>query len=93
MPKGKFVALELDVGGHFARVKIGGRDLGAIGWGDYSWTVPDGLQGKSCELAITVYTSLVPLFGAANPKDASYWGSTKPVACGLLKPPVWRISE
>ena len=93
VPKGKFVALELDVGGHFARVKLDGHDLGAIGWGNYSWTVPDGLQGKSCELAITVYTSLVPLFGAANPKDASYWGSTEPVACGLLKPPAWRISE
>ena len=92
VPKGRSVALELDVGGHFARVKLGGRDLGAVGWGDYAWTVPDVLQGKSCELSITVYTSLVPLFGAANPPGARYWGSTPPVACGLLKPPTWRIA-
>ena len=74
-------------------MKLGGHDLGSIGWGDYSWTVPDGLQGKSCELSITVYTSLVPLFGAANPPGARYWGSTPPVACGLLRPPAWRIAE
>ena len=93
VPKGKSVVLELDVGGHFARMKLGGRDLGAIGWGDYAWSVPDELLGKECELQIAVYTSLVPLFGAVDPPDAQYWGSTQPIDCGLLKTPVWRIAE
>ena len=91
VPQGEAVRLLLETGGHFTRVFLDGRDLGAVGWDDFSWEIPADLRGKTCELRIVVHTSLAPLFGAANPPGTKYWGSTQPRACGLLSPPQWIV--
>lgn len=92
VPTGAEVTLQLETGGHFARVTLGGKDLGAIGWGDFAWEIPEILRGGRHELAITVYTSLAPLFGAIEPPGAEYWGNnTPPRLCGLLASPVWFV--
>ena len=94
VPAGGDVRLVLETGGHFARVKLGGCDLGAIGWGDFSWKVPEGLRGRNMELEISVYTSLLPLFGSPEPPDGvKYRGATKARACGILAPPEWLVDE
>ena len=92
VPYGDHVRLSLDTGGHFARVKIGGRDLGAVGWGDFSWEVPVDLRGQKAELEITVYTSLLPLFGSPEPpRGMTYRGARRARPCGILSPPEWRV--
>ena len=91
VPQGEAVRLLLETGGHFTRVFLDGRDLGAVGWDDFSWEIPADLRGKTCELRIVVHTSLAPLFGAANPPGTKYWGATSPRACGLLSVPQWLV--
>ena len=93
VPEGCEVRLCIETGGHFARVKLGGRDLGAVGWGDFSWRVPQDLCGKRLELEIGVYTSLAPLFGAAAPEGGKYYGTNEQRPCGLLSVPEWRVSS
>ena len=92
VPADGAVRLCLDTGGHFARVRLGGRDLGAVGWGDFSWRVPHDLRGRRLKLEIDVYTSLLPLFGATTPEGSKYYGVSKQCPCGLLSPPEWRVS-
>ena len=96
VPAGGDVRLCLDTGGHFTRVRLGGRDLGAVGWGDFSWRVPQELRGRRLKLEIDVYTSLKPLFGATAPAGAKYYKfyrAPKQCPCGLLSPPEWRVAE
>ena len=60
------VALELDTGDSVAEVTLGGRPLGVRGWGPFTWDIPDDLRGKDGELAVTVVTSVRPLFGVED---------------------------
>ena len=50
VPADGAVRLCLDTCGHFTRVRLGGRDLGAVGWGDFSWHVPHDLRGQRVKL-------------------------------------------
>ncbi len=99
VPKDGALSLKLDTGGHFTRVKLGGRDLGAIGWGNFEWKVPAEFCGRTLELEIIVRTSIVPMFGKDLVPGAYYWGSedrsrvlgpSAPSPCGLLSVPVWK---
>lgn len=88
------VRLSLDTGGHFVRVWMDGQDLGAVGWGDFSWQVPESLRGRRVELKISVHTSLLPLFGSASPPPGMrYPGARSARPCGLLSSPEWYVKE
>jgi hypothetical protein len=88
-------ALRLDTGGLYASVALGGRELGTRAWAPFEWEVPAGLNGKTVELAVTLRTSVAPIFGdwkhpeAAWPKK--FWvppPNPKP-GVGLLAMPEW----
>ena len=89
--------LRLNTGGHFAHVWLDGKDLGAIGWGDFEWPVPEIVHGRRVELKIAVYTSILPLFGSATPppslRNSSYRGTRAARPCGLLAAPEWRLGQ
>ena len=62
--------LRIDSGGAVARVRLGGRDLGAKGWAPYEWEIPVDLIGRPLSLEIDIVTSIRPIFGSANSPDA-----------------------
>lgn len=63
--------LVLDAGGAVARVRFGGRDLGAKGWMPYEWTIPPDLAGRRLPLEISVINSIRPVFGSDKAPDAA----------------------
>jgi len=62
--------LSVDTGGAVARVRFGGRDLGARGWAPFAWEIPTDLAGRSLPLEIEVKTSVRPIFGSEKSPDA-----------------------
>ena len=88
-------ALRLDTGGLYASVALGGRELGTRAWAPFEWEVPAGLKGKTVELAVTLRTSVAPLFGDGKHPEAAwpkkFWvppPDPKP-GVGLLAMPEW----
>lgn len=62
--------LRVNAGGAVARVRLGGRDLGAKGWAPYEWEIPAALSGRSLNLEIDVITSIRPIFGSTRSPEA-----------------------
>jgi len=62
--------LSVDTGGAVARVRFGGRDLGAKGWEPFAWEIPADLVGRPLPLEIAVKTSVRPIFGSEKSPDA-----------------------
>ena len=62
--------LSVDSGGAVARVRFGGRDLGAKGWAPFVWEIPEDLVGRKLPLEIDVVTSIRPIFGSETNPDA-----------------------
>jgi len=62
--------LTLDTGGAVARVRFGGRDLGARGWAPFTWEIPSDLVGRPLPLEVEVKTSMRPIFGSEKSPDA-----------------------
>lgn len=88
--------LRLDTGGLYASVTLGEQDLGSRAWAPFEWEVPAELNGKTVELAITLRTSVAPLFGDWRHPEAAwskkFWvppPEPKPEV-GLLAMPEWR---
>ena len=63
--------LEVDSGEAVARVRFGGRDLGARGWAPFVWEIPAELVGRELPLEIEVVTSIRPIFGNEMVPDAN----------------------
>lgn len=55
--------LSVDSGGAVARVRFGGRDLGARGWAPFEWEIPADLCERDLPLEIDIVTSVRPIFG------------------------------
>lgn len=70
IPAGK--ALDVASGNAFTRVRIDGCDLGVRAWEPFVWTIPESLAGKARRLEITVYTSVMPIFGDADAPCAKW---------------------
>jgi hypothetical protein len=51
--------------------ELGGRALGERAWAPFEWAVPAELKGTETELAVTVYTSVAPLFGDWQDPEAA----------------------
>lgn len=62
--------LRIHSGGAVARVRFGGRDLGARGWAPFEWTIPADLMGRRLQLEIDIITSVRPIFGSEKSPDA-----------------------
>ena len=90
--------LKADTGGAVARVRFGGRDLGARGWAPFEWEIPEDLAGKTLPLEIEIKTSVRPIFGSEKCPDAkldhSLWvapAEFDPSPTGLRS--VWRCGR
>ena len=62
--------LRVDSGGAVARVRFGGRDLGANGWSPFEWEIPAAMTGRRLPLEVDIVTSIRPIFGSENSPDA-----------------------
>jgi len=91
--------LRLETGGLYTSVSLGEQMLGERAWAPFEWTVPAGLKGKTVELKITVWTSIVPIFGDVRAPDAiwnkNFWVSPSAAhsEVGLIAPPQWPKEE
>ena len=59
--------LAVDSGNAMTRVALGEADLGARGWAPFVWDVPETCRGRRMKLKVSVYTSVLPLFGEPQP--------------------------
>ena len=87
--------LKLNTGGLYTSASLGGTELGECAWGAYEWSVPAELRGKKAELSVSVWTSVLPMFGnwkhSSAGWDAKFW--VPPASgrneVGLVDPPEW----
>ena len=61
------VGLAVDSGNAMTRIALGEADLGARGWAPFVWDVPETCRGRRMKLKVSVYTSVLPLFGEPQP--------------------------
>ena len=85
--------LRLNTGGLYTSVSLDGKPIGERAWKPFEWNIPDEAKGTKAELAITICTSIGPMFGDPSLAPAlKSWGKTFPAwhaDVGLLSPPEW----
>lgn len=87
--------LKLNSGGLYTSASLGDTELGERAWGPYEWSVPAQLRGKKVELSVSVWTSVLPMFGdwkhSSAGWDAKFW--VPPASgrneVGLVSAPEW----
>ena len=88
VPAGDRVRLRLSTGRRVTGVTLDGESLGVRAWDPFEWEIPKRLTGKQRKLAISVSTSVMPMYGDsdAGKWDMRFWldvhGPDGP--CGLL---------
>lgn len=90
--------LKLNTGGLYTSASLDGMELGERVWDPYEWKIPASLRGKKVELSVSVWTSVLPMFGNWKHPDAG-WGAkfwVPPASgrdeVGLVSSPEWMLS-
>jgi hypothetical protein len=89
--------LKLNTGGFYTSVSLDSEKLGERAWAPYNWKVQEKCRGKRVKLSVSVWTSVLPMFGdwktAGACWDSKFWvppaSGRKEV--GLITPPEWTL--